>query len=146
MLTRHCAPIIFKFWFADFFFPVRTATPIGTGTGNIGAPIVLAEYKEDDRVRCASPIFKPIAYKLCFTNRKRKYFEEQTTATLKIKQTSIATVRNHILSIACFLTPLFFHWSLPLKKSSVVSLKIFHPVLKICTVSPFLIIFCLVQI
>jgi hypothetical protein len=34
---------------------------------------------------------KPIAYKLSFTNRKRKYFEEKTTATLKIKQASIAT-------------------------------------------------------
>jgi hypothetical protein len=79
-------------------------------------PIVLAEYKEDDRVWCASPIFKPIAYKLSFTNRKRKYFEEKTTATLKIKQTSIATVRNHILSVACFLTPLFFHYPLPLRK------------------------------
>jgi hypothetical protein len=78
--------------FRRFFFPVRTATPIGAGC--IGAPIVLAEYKEDDRVRCASPIFKPIAYKMSFTNRKRKYFEEQTTATLKIKQTSIATVRT----------------------------------------------------
>jgi hypothetical protein len=75
--------------FRRFFFPVRTATPIGAGC--IGAPIVLAEYKEDERVRCASPIFKPIAYKLSLTNRKRKYFEEQTTATLKIKQTSIAT-------------------------------------------------------
>ena len=113
MLTRHCAPKIFKFCFPDFFFPVRTATPIGAGC--IGAPIVLAEYKEDDPVRCASPIFKPIAYKLSFTNRKRKYFEEKTTATLKIKQTSIATVRNHILTVACFLTPLPFHYPLPLR-------------------------------
>jgi hypothetical protein len=77
----------------------------------------LADYKEDDRVRCASPIFMPIAYKLSFTNMKRKYFEEQTTATLKIKQTSISTVRNHILSVACFLTPLFFHYPLPLSSS-----------------------------
>ncbi len=38
---------------------------------------------------------------LSFTNRKRKYVEEKTTATLKIKQTSIATVRNHILTVAC---------------------------------------------
>jgi hypothetical protein len=113
MLTRHCAPIIFKILFYRFFFPVRTATPFGAGC--IGAPIVLAEYKEDDRVRCASPIFKPSAYKLSFTNRKRKYFEEQTMATLKIKQTSIAMVRNNILSAACFLTPLFFHYPLPLR-------------------------------
>ncbi len=42
------------------FFRVRSATPIGAGY--IGAPIVLAEYKEDDCVRCASPIFIPIAY------------------------------------------------------------------------------------
>ncbi len=42
------------------FFRVRSATP--TGAGYIGAPIVLAEYKEDDCVRCASPIFIPIAY------------------------------------------------------------------------------------
>jgi len=65
-------------------------------------------------IRCASPIFKPIAYKLSCTNRKRKYFEEKTTATLKIKQTSIATVRNHLRTLASFPTPLIFHWSLPL--------------------------------
>jgi hypothetical protein len=37
---------------------------------------------------CASPIFKLIAYKLSFIIMKQKYFEEKTTATLKIKQTS----------------------------------------------------------
>jgi hypothetical protein len=50
--------------------------------GDIGAPIFTSA-----KVRCASPIFKPIAYKLRFTNRKRKYFEEKSTATLKSKQT-----------------------------------------------------------
>ncbi len=58
--------------------------------------------------------FQANPYKLSFTNRKWKYFEEQTTATLKIKQTSIATVGNHILTVVCFLTPLFFHYPLPL--------------------------------
>jgi hypothetical protein len=49
--------------------------------------------KEADRTfRCASPIFIQIAYKLGFTKRKRKYIEEETTATLKSKQTSIAMV------------------------------------------------------
>ncbi len=70
--------------------------------------------KKFKTVRCASPIFKPIAYKLSCTNRKRKYFEEKTTATLKIKQTSIATVRKHFRTLASFPTPLIFHWSLPL--------------------------------
>jgi hypothetical protein len=65
-------------------------------------------------VRCASPTFIPIARLLSFTNRKRKYVEEKTTATVKNKQTSIATVRNHILTVACFLTPLRFHYPLPL--------------------------------
>jgi hypothetical protein len=51
---------------------------------------------------------------LGFTNRKRKYFEEKTTATLKSKQTSIATVRNHLQTLASSPTPLIFHWSLPL--------------------------------
>jgi hypothetical protein len=36
-----------------------------------------------------------IAYYLGFPNRKPKYFEEKTTATLKNKQTSIAAVLNH---------------------------------------------------
>ncbi len=44
----------------NIFFPVRSATPIGAGC--IGAPIVLAQCKEDYCVRCASPIFIPIAY------------------------------------------------------------------------------------
>jgi hypothetical protein len=55
-------------------------------------PLVLADYKEDDRVLCVSPVFMLIAYYLGFANKKRKYFEEKTTATLKRKQTSIATV------------------------------------------------------
>jgi hypothetical protein len=42
------------------FFHVRSATPIGAGY--IGAPIVLADYKVDERVRSASPIFMLIAY------------------------------------------------------------------------------------
>ncbi len=65
-------------------------------------------------VRCASPIFKPIAYKLSCTNRKRKYFEEKMTATLKSKQTSITMVRYHLLPVAILLTPLIFHYPLPL--------------------------------
>jgi hypothetical protein len=69
---------------------VRSAITISAGC--IGAPLVLADYKEDELVRWASPIFMLIAYYLGFTNRKRKYFEEKTTATLKSKQTSIATV------------------------------------------------------
>ncbi len=75
---------------------------------------MVRQYSHQLTGRCASPIFKPIAYKLSLTNRKRKYFEEKMTATLKIKQTSIATVRNHILTVACFLTPLPFHYPLPL--------------------------------
>jgi hypothetical protein len=51
--------------------------------------VVLADYKEYDSVWCASPIFMLIPYYLGFTNRKRKYFEEKTTATFKSKQTSI---------------------------------------------------------
>ncbi len=85
--------IISKLCFADFFL-VRSAINIGAGC--IVAPLVLADYKEDDCVRCASPIFMLIAYYLGFTNRKRKYIEEKTTVRLKSKQTSIATVRNHL--------------------------------------------------
>ncbi len=69
--------------------------------GDIGAPIFTSAKLT---VWSASTIFKPIVYKLSFTIRKRKYFEGKTTATLKIKQTSIATVRNHILTVACFPT------------------------------------------
>ncbi len=75
---------------------------------------LVRQYSHRLKVRCPSPIFKPIAYKLRFTNRKRKYFEEKTSATLKSKQTSIATVRNHLRTLASFPTPLIFHWSLPL--------------------------------
>jgi hypothetical protein len=89
------------------FFRVRCA--ISTiGAGGIGAPLVLADYKEDESVRSA--------YYLGFTNRKRKYFEEKTTATLKSKQTSIATVRNHLRTLDSFPTSLIFHWSLLLSK------------------------------
>jgi hypothetical protein len=98
--------------FRGFFFHVQSAITIGAGY--IGAPLVLADYKEDERVRSASPIFMLIPYYLGFTNRKRKYFEEKTTATLKSKQTSIATVRYHLLPVASLLTPLIFHYPLTL--------------------------------
>ncbi len=82
-------------------------------------PLVLANYKEDDRVRCASPIFKPIAYKLGSTKGKRKYDVEKITTNFKCKQTSIATVRNHLRTLASITTPLIFHWSLPLKQIGI---------------------------
>jgi hypothetical protein len=56
-----------------------------------------------------------IAHYLGFTNKKRKYFEEKKTATLKSKQTLIATIRNHLRTLASFPNPLIFHWSLPSK-------------------------------
>jgi hypothetical protein len=96
--------------FPDFFFRVRSAITIGAG--GIGAPLVLADYKQDDRVWCASPIFLLIAYCLGFTNRKRKYVEEKTTVTLKSKQTSNATVRKHILTAVSLPTPLIFRLKL----------------------------------
>jgi hypothetical protein len=49
------------------------------------------------------------------TNRKRKYFSEKTTATLKSKQTSIARVGNHLRTVASLPTPLLFHYPLPLR-------------------------------
>jgi hypothetical protein len=109
MLTRHSAPII--------FFRVRSATPIGAGC--IGAPIALAEYKEDDCVWCASPIFIPNAYKLSFSHRKWKYVAENTTGPSKRKQTSITTVRYPILSVARLPTPLIFRYPLPLTSDFV---------------------------
>jgi hypothetical protein len=95
-------------------FRVRSAITIGVGY--IGAPIGVAEYNEDACVRCASPIFMPIAYKLSLTNRKRKYVAEKTTGPLKCKQTSITTkVLCSILSVARLPTPLIFRYPLPLK-------------------------------
>jgi hypothetical protein len=49
--------------------------------------------------------------RLSFTNRKRKYVEEKMTATLKFKQSSIATVRNHLLTVYQIPDPPYF--SLP---------------------------------
>jgi hypothetical protein len=71
---------------------------------------LVRQYSHRLKVRCASPIFKPIAYKLRFTNRKRKYFEEKATATLNSKHTSIARVRNHLRTLASF--PTTHHFSL----------------------------------
>ncbi len=52
-------------------------------TSPIGGPNIKNLKKQADRTfRCASPIFIPTAYKLGFTNRKRKHFEVKTTATL----------------------------------------------------------------
>jgi hypothetical protein len=56
----------------------------------------------------------PITYYFCITNRKRKYIEEKATAALINKQTSIATVRKHLLTVVRLLTPLVFCYLLPL--------------------------------
>ncbi len=108
MLTRHCAPII---CFADFF---SCSVRHSYWRRVCRCAIMLADCKEDERVLCASPIFKPIAYKLSISNRRRKFVEEKTTATLKFKQSSIATVLNHLLPVARFPTPPIFHYPLPL--------------------------------
>ncbi len=92
--------------------PAPIGVAVRTGKKNprnvIGAQCLVS-------IACASPFFIRITYYFGFTNRKRKYFEEKTTATLKSKQTSIATVRNHLRILASSPTPLIFHWSLPLK-------------------------------
>jgi hypothetical protein len=56
---------------SQIFFHVGSAITIGAGC--IGAPLVLADDKQDDLFRCALPIFMPVAYKLGFTKGKRKY-------------------------------------------------------------------------
>jgi hypothetical protein len=45
--------------------------------------------------------------------RKRKYIKSKTTAKLQGKQTSIAEVRDQLLSFATFLTPLLSRYRLP---------------------------------
>ncbi len=60
---------------------------------------------------------------MSFTNRKRKYVEEKMTGKLKHKQTSIATVRYHLLPVASLLTPLIFHYPLPLTDWHINPLK-----------------------
>jgi hypothetical protein len=55
-----------------------------------------------------------ITYYLGFTDRKRKYVEEKVTTTLISEQTSIATVRKHLLTVVSLSTPLVFCYLLPL--------------------------------
>jgi hypothetical protein len=50
--------------------------------------------------------------------------EEKTTGPLKIKQTSITTFQNHILTVARLPTPLIFRYPLPLTASSDLDQKI----------------------
>ncbi len=114
MLTRHCVPII---CFADFF---SCSVRHSYWRRVRRCAIILANCKEDERVLCASPIFKLIAYKLSISNRRRKYVEEKTTATLKFKQSSMATVLNHLLTEARFPTPLIFRYPLPLRTSNCI--------------------------
>ncbi len=49
----------------------------------------------------------------CFTWRKRKYIKKETTAKLKDKRTSIATMRHLCRTYATFPTPLGSHYRLP---------------------------------
>jgi hypothetical protein len=74
--------------FRGFFFPFRSAISIGAGC--IDAPLVLADYKKDEGVRCASPIVMLIK-----------------------KQTDIDRHGLKPSSNTSQLTdPLIFHWSL----------------------------------
>ncbi len=116
MVPPHCLFRILTFSNGAGGICAKCACAITIGAGCIGAPLVLADYKEDERVRWTWPIFMIIAYYLFFTNRKRKYVEEKTTITLKSKQSSIGTVRNHLRILASLPTSLIFHWSLPLKR------------------------------
>jgi hypothetical protein len=62
--------VVFSSKYFRFLFVKAIGMKIGEAHRNvrsdsfkqIGAPILLADYKEDDCVRCASPIFIPIAY------------------------------------------------------------------------------------
>ncbi len=73
-------PCLFRILTFLYFFCVRSAISIGAGGIGVpigkadqaqcannffsvfGSPLLLAEYKEDDCVRFASPIFIPITY------------------------------------------------------------------------------------
>jgi hypothetical protein len=92
-LLAHCAWSALPLVEGNIGAPIywRTHAPRSI---TIGGPMVSLLLLADRTVQYASHIFKPIAYKLSFTTRKRKYVVEKTTATLKIKQTSIAMVRN----------------------------------------------------
>jgi hypothetical protein len=116
-MTIHFAPII---CFADFF---SCSVRHSYWRRVRRCAIILADCKEDECVLCALPIFKPIAYKLSIYNIRRKYVEEKTTATLKFKQSSIATVLNHLLIVARFPTPLLFRYPLPLNENFKLSKK-----------------------
>jgi hypothetical protein len=98
--------------FCGYF--IMFGPPFLLAQGASGCAIILEDCKEDERVLCTLPVFKPIAYKLSISNRRWKYLEEKTTGTLKFKQSSIATVLNHLLTVARFPTPLIFRYPLPL--------------------------------
>jgi hypothetical protein len=57
--------------------------------------------------------------------QKRKYIKSKTTSTLKVKQSSIATVRDILKTFATFPAPLLPHYRLPFKyfNPKIVSLS-----------------------
>jgi hypothetical protein len=86
---------------------------VGQGEATHGSTVLahfschIKRIKEADRtVRCASPIILALQTGKGNTPKKRRRPHKT------IKQTSIATVRNYILTVACFPTFLFFHYTL----------------------------------
>ncbi len=77
--------------------------------GDIGAPIFTSTKSS---VRLAYFHTNRLLFGLY--KQETEILRRKTTATLKSKQTSIATVRNHLRTLASSPTPLIFHWSLPL--------------------------------
>ncbi len=113
MLTRHCAPIIFKLCFADFFlYSVRHYT---IGAGCIGAQLILADYTVSKMIVFGAPRLYGLSNFLLteLYKQEMEILWRIEDCQIKIKQTLISTVRNHLLTVAWFPTPLIFHCPLP---------------------------------
>ncbi len=119
-LTKHSAPIVFR-----GFFCVRSA--ITFGAGGFGAPIVLADYKEDDWVRCAPRLFScqsPINWALRTGNRnmlqKRQRFHKKINRHWSPRS---GTTFEHLLASR---PPLFFigHYLKEVLRREIQGLKV----------------------
>jgi hypothetical protein len=70
-----------------------------------------------------------------FTKGKRNCVEENTMATLKSKQTSIASVRNHLQTVASLLTPPHFSLHTNLKDAKKILFLFFANIVSVRSIN-----------
>ncbi len=115
MGSKFAASIISKFYLSDFFF-LFAAHRLMTQTDSVRqlAMRIIKEEKSIDLIAAFRLIGRTFPFHFALLGRKRKCVKSKTTAKLREKRTSSATVRDILWTFGTFLTSLLSRYRLPL--------------------------------